>query len=208
MPLTYRIKKKEKGTVLPWEDLASAQIINYQWENNDYCPKAFGKACYDEQFIYFQLSAFEKEVKAQYTKMNEPVYKDSCLECFIQVESFPGGRYLNFEFNSKGILLLGLGKNRDNRSSFTEEALKYFDIRAFDELLGDLHHWGVSFHLPIIFLQEINPDFKLFSGRIIKGNFYKCGDETRFPHFGSWNPIASDEADFHLSEHFGDWILE
>ena len=35
------------------------------------------------------------------------------------------------------------------------------------------------------------------------GNFYKCGDETEFPHYGMWSEAVSDTPDFHRPECFG-----
>ena len=42
----------------------------------------------------------------------------------------------------------------------------------------------------------------------MKGNFYKCGDDTKYPHFGCWNEVVWEEPDFHRPECFGDLILE
>ena len=204
----YLIKKLKGETAIQWDSLVPAEILNYQWEKNEYCPKAYAKACYDERSINLQLSVYEKEIKAVYKDMNDPVCKDSCLECFIQPDPINDGRYLNFEFNSRGTLLLGLGSNREGRSLLGEEVLKYFDISVFDQIIGELHKWGVKFRIPIEFLREVYPGFELASGRLMKGNFYKCGDETKYPHYGSWNAIVSEKPDFHCPEYFGTWILE
>ena len=40
-----------------------------------------------------------------------------------------------------------------------------------------------------------------------KGNFYKCGDETKTPHYGSWNPIENPTPDFHRPEGFGELVI-
>ena len=208
MEKTYLITKSKKGEVIQWDNLVSAEIGNYLWEINEYCPNASAKAFYDERSINLQLSVYEKQIKAVYKDMNDPVYKDSCLECFIQPDPINDGRYLNFEFNSKGTLLLGLGSGREDRSLFDKEVLKYFNILVFDEIKGDIHKWGVEFCIPIEFLQKIYPGFELTGGGLMKGNFYKCGDETKYPHYGCWNAIVSEKPDFHCPEYFGTWILE
>ena len=46
------------------------------------------------------------------------------------------------------------------------------------------------------------------SGYTFKGNFYKCGDETDYPHFGMWNPVGTEKPDFHRPEYFGELIIE
>ena len=41
----------------------------------------------------------------------------------------------------------------------------------------------------------------------ILGNFYKCADDTEYPHFVSWNPIDLPTPDFHRPEFFGEIYL-
>ena len=47
---------------------------------------------------------------------------------------------------------------------------------------------------------------KLVKGYCFFGNFYKCGDETKHPHFGMWNEILVDD-DFHQRQYFGKLII-
>ncbi|MBQ8016189.1 MAG: hypothetical protein IJ264_08415 [Clostridia bacterium] len=37
----------------------------------------------------------------------------------------------------------------------------------------------------------------------MKGNFYKCGDGTDFPHYGAHFPVKTENPDFHRPEYFG-----
>ncbi len=46
-----------------------------------------------------------------------------------------------------------------------------------------------------------------FNPRSARGNFYKCGDETKSEHYGMWNNIDSPKPNFHLPECFGDFIF-
>ena len=41
----------------------------------------------------------------------------------------------------------------------------------------------------------------------IMGNFYKCADDTEFPHFVSWSPIDLPSPNFHCPEFFGEIYL-
>ena len=50
-----------------------------------------------------------------------------------------------------------------------------------------------------------NADYQ--TGRVIRANFYKCGDETPIPHFGMWSPVDNETPDFHRPEYFGKFIL-
>ena len=42
-----------------------------------------------------------------------------------------------------------------------------------------------------------------FSNLIANANFYKCGDDTTKPHYLSWNPVKTENPDFHRPEFFG-----
>ena len=35
------------------------------------------------------------------------------------------------------------------------------------------------------------------------GNFFKCGDLTEQAHYLSWNPVTSEQPDFHRPQDFG-----
>jgi hypothetical protein len=61
------------------------------------------------------LCTIESNVLAKYKSMNELVYEDSCLE-FFQPLPEKSSRYLNFEFNSFGTMLLGIGAGRKGRA--------------------------------------------------------------------------------------------
>ncbi len=54
--------------------------------------------------------------------------------------------------------------------------------------------------------------FKNYYGREVKpglegrANFYKCGDETEFPHYGAWS-LRDGGPDFHRPEFFGSIVF-
>jgi hypothetical protein len=41
----------------------------------------------------------------------------------------------------------------------------------------------------------------------IKGNFYKCADDTANPHYVTWSPIGLPSPDYHCPEYFGDILF-
>jgi len=61
--------------------------------------------------------------------------------------------------------------------------------------------WELSLRLPIstFFLHKLNR----FDGLTASGNVYKCGDCLPVPHFISWNPIKTENPDFHRPDFFG-----
>jgi hypothetical protein len=61
--------------------------------------------------------------------------------------------------------------------------------------------WELSLVIPIdvFLLNKLNT----LDGLDAKGNFYKCGDNLKVPHFLSWNPIENEKPNFHLPQFFG-----
>ena len=68
------------------------------------------------------------------------------------------------------------------------------------------HTWSVIEIIPVEALFRSSVDN--FSGKEMRANFYKCGDELPTPHFLSWNPIEWPEPSFHRPEQFGKLIFE
>jgi len=46
------------------------------------------------------------------------------------------------------------------------------------------------------------------TGRRVKANFYKCGDNMKTPHYLSWNPIGTERPNFHTPDYFGTIVFE
>ena len=43
----------------------------------------------------------------------------------------------------------------------------------------------------------------LEAGMTIRGNFFKCGDDTAQEHYMSWNAVDVPHPNFHLPDYFG-----
>jgi hypothetical protein len=101
-------------------------------------------------------------------------------------------------------MYLGFGQNRYNSvRQVRDDYRSLFAVEPFSFAGG----WGINFSIPASFISLYIPSFSLKKGSIMRGNFYKCGDETKQPHYLAWNPVVSEEPDFHLSKSFGNLIL-
>ena len=68
--------------------------------------------------------------------------------------------------------------------------------------------WTITIAIPKRLYAQADLNLTSFSGRTVKANFYKCGDDTAVRHFLSWNPIPIPKPNFHTPEHFGDIYFE
>lgn len=192
-----------------WKFAPEIIVANYLW-NFDYTPKMVANILFDNKAIYIRMQAFEPYITVKYQNFNENVFKDSCMEFFFQPLIETDGRYFNFEINPIGVPLVGLGEGRKRiRLTDIDPTIFHIEHSITVENLSryDGKSWQIQFMIPFTFIMKYFPDFKLKPSLLCRGNFYKCGDETKFPHWGSWNPVTSAQPDFHRSQDFGELIF-
>lgn len=183
-------------------DTIEKHDISYvPWESYSYKPKVDFAIAHTDFALLLKFFVSENDLRAIYTKSNEPVYKDSCVELFI---SFDEKGYYNFEFNCAGTCLLGFGKGRNERLQVSDELI---DRIRYQSLLKPSAHqeanisWELTLEIPfdVFHYHQI----KTLKKKRARANVYKCGDDLPKPHFLAWNEIKTEEPDFHRPEYFG-----
>jgi hypothetical protein len=111
---------------------------------------------------------------------------------------------MNFETNSNGAFLAAVRKERKNKTPI-DKLIDINDITIKGTKESD--RWYVEYLLPFDDIEKLFGVSEFTSGYTFKGNFYKCGDETAVPHFGSYYPINLPSPDFHCPSFFGDFII-
>ena len=179
-------------------NVPKADISTYRWTEG-YAPKAFAQMVYvrDAGFA-LHMEAFETDPKADSTVYNQPVYKDSCLECFVNFNPAQPN-YINFEMNANGAFLSALRPGRKPKTPLHELLSDLPAVRAkrFDD------RWTVDAFFTLGQVGTLFGKDTFAPGDELRGNFYKCGDETLIPHYGMWAPVDSETPDFHRPECFG-----
>jgi hypothetical protein len=135
-------------------------------------------------------------VKAVCRIDQEPVWQDSCVEFFMK----QGDIYRNFEFNSLGVCLSGAGAGRNLRERLADEFMD--QIVRFPSLSivtlpteSAPTDWSLTVAIPLDLIGQK-------AGSEFTANFYKCGDNTKIPHYLSWSAIATATPDFHQPDYF------
>ena len=208
----YIVKKFPAGTdgkEINWNVIPVARIDTYKWLDG-YTPEAAAQLVYVEgEGFILRMTCAEKNPLRRYRQYNEPVYTDSCLEFFADYVG--SGAYVNMEMNAGGTLLSCIGEGRGNRTP-----IKDICHGAIFPTVGSIHkdRWAVTATVSLPMLADLyGTDIatlteKFISGYTFHGNFYKCGDETAVPHYGMWNPVGTENADFHRPEYFGALVIE
>lgn len=207
----HKVNEEVNEGKVNWSKVLALFVDNYPWSVNNYQPKTEVKLIYTDKGLNIRFVAHEKRIRVSYYNMNEPVNRDSCVEFFLNPNPAMDDRYINFEINPIGIMHLGLGKDRARRSVIMDVDFDLFNIEhsvARDNISNFTKNtWSIEFTIPFYFIQGIYGEIDFRSGHIMKGNFYKCGDDTENPHYGCWCPIFNEHPDFHRSEFFGDLRL-
>jgi len=195
-----------------WRSVSEVKLECQMWIYNGYNPETSVKLFYTENGIYIRFRTLEKELRAIYKNNSDPVYKDSCVEFFLNAAPSRTKKYINFEFNSNGKYLIGIGEGRYDREVIEKADSSQFKIKVNVEHKNYSRDekilWSLEFFIPFCFLSEIYGKLNFSKGKIMRGNFYKCGDDMTFPHYFSWNPVKSKIADFHNPKFFGKIILD
>lgn len=176
-------------------------IIN--WPEYVYKPIVAFDTAYSDRYFYIRYFVKGFSLKAVYDKDDSNVHRDSCVEFFMQR---PGDKsYMNFEFNCIGTCDAARRESREAKDSLS--AAEYASIKryssveeaAFEEKKG-IYEWEllVAIPLSVMGLDPLNMPEK------IRGNFYKCADDTEYPHFLSWSPIDLPAPNFHCPQFFGE----
>lgn len=183
----------------------SIDVVN--WKEFPYCPIVSFDVAADQTHLFLRYFVRGEGVKAAFTEDNDAVWQDSCVEAFF---ASPDGKgYFNFEMNCIATLLAAKRLSRNEGVEHFPTELMAQTIRfstlpheAFDERKG-IHEWSVVLGIPFILLgyeEGVRPEK-------MRANFYKCADNTRIPHYVSWNPIEVTSPDFHRPEFFGELLL-
>lgn len=191
----YQVYTRE---TVDFTDIPKAEISHYRWTQG-YTPKAFAQLIYvDGLGFALHMEAFETDPKADCVMYNQPVYKDSCLEFFVNFNPEQPD-YINFEMNANGAFLSARRPGRKNKTPIHELLSDLPAVRSAK--LAD--RWTVDAFFSLQQIETLFGRSAFAAGDTFMGNFYKCGDETPIPHFGMWSPIDLEQPDFHQPSFFG-----
>jgi Carbohydrate-binding family 9 len=177
-------------------------IIN--WKEFDYKPDVKFSIAYTSREILLKYYIREDWFKAEMTETNQMVYEDSCVEFFVS----PGddGIYYNLEFNGIGTCLMGSGTGRSDSRRADPSVVSGIRRKtsagndSISERKGSFA-WDITLAIPLtIFYRH---EIKELRGKVIRANFYKCGDKLSRPHYVTWNRIETPNPDYHRPEYFG-----
>lgn len=183
---------------------AEAAIDSINWKES--FPKFLSvtvRVAHDEDKLHLLYTVKGEVLRTVNNKDFQSVWEDSCVEFFMQREGETV--YRNFECNANGVLLSAIHQTRkiSERLSAAGMAsiLRRASITHRYENGKEVSDWSMYLEIPKQVMGFAETES--LSGKKIRANFYKCGDETEEPHYLSWNPINLPQPDFHVPQFFG-----
>lgn len=173
--------------------------LTYPWDDSGYKPYAEFKLHVDDAGFAMHITVREQNPKRTQREHQLPVHKDSCVEWFVNFAPEICDRYFNFEVNANGIMYVAFRKDRYDLTLLPAEDISMLGIQT----TINKETWEVRYHVPFALIRKYIPKYRYEKGMLIRTNFYKCGDETEFPHFGIWTEYPLEKPDFHRPELFG-----
>jgi len=183
-----------------WQQAEEARIDQFHAASSSHRPDTRARLLYDAANLYLCFRVEDCHVVAKYTQFQDPVWRDSCVEFFVQPR--PSGGYFNFEMNCGGALLSCYiedpTRTPDGFVKFTRLAPAHREqIRITHSLPSTVMPeqpgplvWQIGCQIPLAVLEDFTGPLGPLAGQSWRGNFYKCADDSSHPHWASWAPIG------------------
>ncbi|MBQ0025228.1 MAG: hypothetical protein KBT00_05855 [Bacteroidales bacterium] len=202
-PEIKEVKAKFDEAGIEWN-----AIDKINWDSHTYKPEVAFRIMHSDTEIYLQYKVKENGVRATYgyDATSRP-WTDDCVEFFV-IPSNVDSSYFNLEINAVGHGIFNWGPNRQERYRGDDSVISQIRRESslgsepFGTIEGE-QEWTITIAIPKKLYAVRDTNLADFSGRTIRANFYKCGDDTATPHYLSWNPIGTPKPQFHTPEYFG-----
>lgn len=198
-----------------WDNLSPISLSHFRPEGSGHQPETQLRLLFTDIGISGLFRVKDRYIRCTRVHDMDDVWKDSCVELFIQPKAHAG--YFNFEFNCGGAMLGSYITNPERTAHGFREFVRFTKPecarilrgttmpRSVDPEIAGPEVWHVQFFIPFALLETYVGPLGMISGQTWRANAYKCGDETSHPHWGSWQPLP--EKNFHLPECFGTLIF-
>lgn len=190
-------------------------ISSYHERSSAHRPEVFLSIEHDTKALFASFTVPDQYVIVTQKEYNSEVYRDSCVELFLQVPGVDG--YFNFEFSGGGAYrIFHIVDHRREGPLFKEFYPIPYEVGSLLAVKSTLPQelypqednrldWTLTVEIPLGFFQHFKEDLD-FSGSW-RGNAFKCAGDSSHPHWGSWAPIG-EECNFHQPDKFGTFLFE
>ncbi len=196
-----------------WSDAEVGVIESWHARSTTHHPLTYFRVLYDAHALYVRFDVMDRHVRSLKTRPQAQVCSDSCVEFFVQPA--PGPAYFNFEINAGGTPLLYFIENHRRRpeGGFVKYRpvslawLKEIEIahslpKTVRRIIHEPIAWTIAYRIPLALFTAHLGELEIKRGTTWRGNFFKCGGDPDYRHWGSWHDIGRP-FNFHQPSRFG-----
>lgn len=195
-----------------WAVLPAAEANHFLPQSSEHRPRTTVRLTHNGKEIQGRFEVEDRFVRCVRTGYGSEVWKDSCVEFFVEPK--PGRGYFNFEFNCGGAFLVNHivdpTRTPDGFKEFTrlpKSIAKHVRVSpslpaVVDPEITEPVTWMLEFSIPFVLFEPYVGLIGSVAGQTWRGNFFKCAEENSHPHWAAWSPV--DEFNFHLPCCFGE----
>jgi hypothetical protein len=199
-----------------WQAIAALSIEQARAESHAIRPQVQSKLLHDGKNLVAIFCVNEAGVISRETQPNGQVWRDSCVELFLQPPETTG--YFNFECNAGGCIHASFVTDWQRNARGDVSQRRVFAIDELQQLaiyhslpavieqpMLDTTEWYLAMVIPLELLQRDVPTAD-FSVQGWRGNLYKCAEHGPYSHWLSWSPLS--QLNFHAPKEFGRFYFE
>jgi hypothetical protein len=201
-----------------WHAVKPLTVARFHPRSTRHRPFVQAKLAHSSDAFHILFRVEDIFIRAQNTELHSSVCRDSCVEAFL--EPIPGKGYFNFEMNCGGTLLVfhvtdakafTATRGKDGHQKLAPEHAGQITItpslkqkKPFELTAPQTWTvWTLQASIPTTVIEPYIGKLPPLEGQHWRGNFFKCGDDTKHPHWATWSPIGNILR-FHQPEKFGD----
>ena len=201
----------------PWSIADTLEIDQFRPESSDHRPRTYLRLVYGAEGLHGIFSVEDRYVRSVRAAYHSEIWKDSCVELFLQPKPGSEYGYFNCEMNSGGAHLCSYITDPTRTPEGFKEFVKIPEalgrtvrVRSSLPAMVDPEiptpiDWELAFFIPFSLLERYVGSLGNLSGQEWRGNAYKCAEEISHPHWAAWSPV--DEFNFHLPRCFGQMVF-
>jgi len=192
---------------IPWERIPTLEIDCYPWYEGGEKQRTTAQVAISSENLHVRFQCEDRHIYAEFTRPNDPVSRDSCVEFFFAPEPETSLWYFNLEISCVGNILFGWGYGRDTLTRAPVDVIGNIEVKhtipgPTKEESPDDNGWEIEARVSLSELQKVRPYPKPQRGTVWRGNFYRCGGKTD-EQFASWMPIDLPTPEYHCPQFFG-----
>ena len=190
-----------------WNDTPSFGPFKFPWWKEGKREQTDARMLWDDDYLYVLYQCDDAHISAHFTKRDESVYKDDCVELFTAPDPTAPKVYFNIEMNVNTAILDRYHPPHVRGKDLPKWDAKGIVIKASingtknDDTDVD-KGWILEVAIPFANFANVTGQRFPKAGDVWNLNLNRCGGSTN-QQYSQWSPSGTNRPNFHVPEAFG-----